>query len=133
MAQTNNIGAPAECNLERRRADTKDITIRLTQTTDGVTAPIDNASGYSGLLTINTVKEPDLNVSPNTGVQIFQSAGVPNSPGSDALITFDFSAFDSSPEVAPGSYFYDVQITDPAGKVSTPLIGKFVVKQDITK
>lgn len=129
MAQSTNIGAPAECNLERRRADTKDVAIRLTQ--DAVA--IASAAGYTGLLTINTVKEPNLNVSPQTGVQIFQATGIPNSPATDAILRFDFAAFDSSPEIAPGSYFYDVQITDPDGAVSTPLIGKFVVKQDITK
>jgi hypothetical protein len=129
MAQSTNIGAPAECNLERRRADTKDVAIRLTQ--DSVA--IASAEGYTGLLTINTVKEPNLNVSPNIGIQLFQATGTPNSPATDAILRFDFSAFDSSPEIAPGSYFYDVQVTDPDGKISTPLIGKFIVKQDITK
>lgn len=133
MAASTNIGKPAECNLERRRADTKDVAIRLTETTAGVTAPIASAAGYSGLLTINTVKEPNLNVSPVTGQQVFQATGIPNSPATDGILRFDFSTFDASPEIAPASYFYDVQITDPAGKVSTPLIGKFVVKQDITK
>ena len=129
MAQSTNIGAPAECNLERRRADTKDVVIRLTQNGTVVAS----AAGYTGLLTINTIKDPNLVVSPETGQQIFQSTGAPNSPATDGLLVFDFSAFDSSPEIAPGNYFYDVQITDPAGKVSTPLIGKFIVKQDITK
>jgi hypothetical protein len=129
MAQSTNIGAPAECNLERRRADTKDVAIRLTQ--DGVA--IASAAGYSGILTVNTAKEPNINVSPVVGVQVYQTTGVPNSPATDAILRFDFSSFDSSPEVPPGSYFYDIQITDPDGKVSTPLIGKFIVKQDITK
>ena len=129
MAQSTNIGAPAECNFERRRSNTKDIAIRLLQ--DGVAVP--DATGYTALLTINTVKEPNLNVSPVTGVQIFQAIGAPNSPASDGILRFDFSAFDSSPEIAPGSYFYDVEVTDPDGDTSTPLIGKFVVKQDITK
>ncbi len=126
---TTTIGTPTECNLERRRGDTKDVCIRLTS--DG--SAVASAAGYTGLLTINTIKEPDLVASPNTGSQIFQSVGVPNSPATDALIVFDFTAFDSSPEITPGSYYYDVQVTDPAGKISTPLIGKFTVKQDITK
>jgi len=129
MAATTNIGAPAECNLERRRGDTKDIAIRLTQ--DGVVIP--SAAGYSGILTVNTVKDPNPFSSPQIGTQIFQANGIPNSPATDAILRFDFSAFAGSPEVAPGNYFYDIQITDPAGKISTPLIGKFVVKQDITK
>lgn len=123
------IGAPAECDFERRRGDTKDIAIRLLQ--DGVVIP--DAQGWSGLLTINTVKEPDLGVSPETGVQIFQATGAPNSPATDGILRFDFTGFAASPEVAVGSYFYDIQLTDPATKISTPQIGKFVVKQDVTK
>lgn len=126
---TTAIGAPAECDFERRRGDTKDIAIRLTQ--DG--SPIASAEGYSGLLTINTVKDPDPNVSPQKGVQIFQAVGAPNSPATDAILRFDFSAFAGSPEVGPGNYHYDIQITDPDGEIHTPQIGKFKVVQDITK
>lgn len=129
MSTSDNIGAPTECNFERRRSNTKDIAIRLTQ--DGVAIP--DATGYAALFTINTVKEPNVNVSPEIGVQIFQATGAPNSPASDGILRFDFAAFDSSPEIPPASYFYDVELTDPEGETSTPLIGKFVVKQDITK
>lgn len=129
MAQTTNIGAPAECNFERRRSNTKDIAIRLLQ--DG--AQIDDASGYSALFTINTAKEPNVNVSPVIGQQLFQATGAPNSPASDGILRFDFAGFDSSPLIPAGSYFYDVELTDPDGETSTPLIGKFVVKQEITK
>ncbi|TFH65753.1 MAG: hypothetical protein E4G91_01350 [Candidatus Zixiibacteriota bacterium] len=126
MATTANIGAPAECNFERRRGDTKDIAIRLKA--DGVV--IATAEGYTALLTINTVKDPN---PPQTGVQVFQATGSPNSPATDGILRFDFSTFAASPEVGVGSYFYDIQITDPSGEISTPQIGKFVVKQDITK
>jgi hypothetical protein len=127
MAQSTNIGAPAECNFERRRSNTKDIAIRLLQ--DG--AQIPDATGYAALFTINTVKDPDAGIP--TGDEIFQATGVPNSPASDGILRFDFAAFDQSPEIAPGNYFYDVELTDPDGETSTPLIGKFIVKQDITK
>lgn len=130
MASSTPIGKPAECDLERRRADTKDVAIRLTQDSNAIAS----AEGYTGLLTVNTVKEPNLNVSPVVGVELFQASGIPNSPATDAILRFDFGLFDQSPEIInPGSYFYDVQVTDPDGKVSTPLIGKFIVKQDITK
>jgi len=129
MATSTNIGAPAECNFERRRGDTKDIAIRLTQ--NGVVIP--DANGYTALLTINTKKDPDPTASPQVGLQIFQASGAPNSPSTDGIIRFDFSGFAGSPEVPVGNYFYDIQITDPAGEISTPQIGKFIVKQDITK
>ena len=129
MSTSDNIGAPTECNFERRRSNTKDIAIRMTQ--NGAVIP--DATGYTALFTINTVKEPNLNVSPELGQEIFQATGAPNSPATDGILRFDFAAFDQSPEIAPGSYFYDVELTDPEGETSTPLIGKFVVKQDITK
>lgn len=129
MATSDRIGAPAECDFERRRGDTKDIAIRLTQ--DG--SAIASAEGYSALFTINTVKEPNISVSPEVGVEVFQATGAPNSPATDAILRFDFEAFGGSPYVPVGNYFYDIQITDPDGEISTPQIGKFIVKQDITK
>jgi len=125
------IGAPAECDFERRRGDTKDIAIRLLQ--DG--SAIASSAGYSALFTINTIKNPDIEASPETGVEIFQAIGAPSSPATDAILRFDFGNFAGpSPEgVAVGKYFYDIQITNPAGETSTPQIGKFTVVQDITK
>jgi len=126
---TTAIGAPQECDFERRRGDTKDIAIRLLQNGSAIAS----AQGYSGLLTINTSKAPDPNASPVVGTQVFQAVGAPNSPATDAILRFDFAAFAGSPEVGVGNYFYDIQITDPDGEINTPQIGKFKVVQDITK
>lgn len=124
------IGAPTECDIEKRRGDTKDISILLK---DSAGAALD-VSGYTALLTINTSKTPDIDASPVIGQQIFQATGVAaSSPGIDGILRFDFATFGGSPYVEVGSYFYDVQITDNGGEIFTPLIGKFVVKQDITK
>ena len=98
---TTTIGAPAECDFERRRGDTKDIAIRLTQDD----SPIATEEGYSALLTINTVKAPDPDASPEVGVEIFQATGAPNSPATDAILRFDFSDFGGSPYVPVGNYF----------------------------
>jgi hypothetical protein len=123
------IGAPTECDIEKRRGDTKDIQLRLK--TDGANVDV---SGYTALLTINTSKTPNIDVSPEIGQQVFQAVGAPaNSPTTDGILRFDFAAFGGSPYVDVGSYFYDVQITDGAGEIFTPLIGKFKVVQDITK
>jgi hypothetical protein len=127
---TTTIGAPTECNFEKRRGDTKDISIRLKDATSGANVDV---TGYTALLTINTVKDPNPDVSPAVGEQIFQAVGTPNSPGTDGILRFDFANFGGSPYVPVGSYFYDVQVTDAIGEIFTPLIGKFVVKQDITK
>lgn len=123
------IGAPTECDIEKRRGDTKDLSIRLKDETGAVL----NVAGYTALLTLNTVKDPDPDASPASGEEIFQTSGAPNSPGSDGILRFDFAAFGGSPYVPVASYYYDVQVTDASGEIFTPLIGKFVVKQDITK
>lgn len=123
------IGAPTECDIEKRRGDTKDISIRLRDQSGNNL----DVTGYTALLTINTDKAPDVDVSPVVGTQVFQTSGAPNSPGTDGILRFDFAAFGGSPYVPVGSYFYDVQVTDAAGEIFTPLIGKFKVVQDITK
>jgi hypothetical protein len=123
------IGAPTECDIEKRRGDTKDISILLKDSSGNAL----DVTGYTALLTINTDKAPNISVSPVVGSQVFQTSGAPNSPGTDGTIRFDFDAFGGSPYVPVGSYFYDVQITDAAGEIFTPLIGKFKVVQDITK
>lgn len=123
------IGAPTECDIEKRRGDTKDISILL-KDSSGVALDV---SGYTALLTINTSKTPDISASPEVGTEKFQAVGAPNSPGTDGVLRFDFDAFGGSPYVVVGNYFYDVQITDTDGEIFTPLIGKFTVKQDITK
>ena len=123
------IGAPTECDIEKRRGDTKDISVRLKDSSGAIL----DVTAYTALLTINTSKSPDPDASPAIGVQIFQTSGAPNSPGADGILRFDFAAFGGSPYVDVGSYFYDVQITDADGEIFTPLIGKFKVVQDITK
>lgn len=123
------IGAPTECDIEKRRGDTKDISIVLKDSA-GVVLDV---TGYTALLTINTSKTPDLSSSPEVGTEIFQASGAPNSPGTDGILRFDMAAFGASPYVPVANYFYDVQITDNGGEIFTPLIGAFKVKQDITK
>ena len=123
------IGAPTECDIEKRRGDTKDISIKLTS--GGAALDV---SGYTAFMTLNTEKAPDLSVSPEIGTEVFQATGVQvSSPGTDGVLRFDFAAFGGSPYVPAGTYNYDVQITDVAGEIFTPLIGKFKVVQDITK
>ena len=124
------IGAPTECDVERRRGDTKTFSIRLKDSSGN---PLD-VSGYTALLTLNTDKAPDIDASPVVGTQVFQAVGVQaSSPGTDGVLSFPMAQFAASPYVDVGSYFYDVQVTDAAGEIFTPLIGKFKVVQDITK
>jgi hypothetical protein len=123
---TETIGTPTECNIEKRRGDTKDLQIRLSNSAGSI-----DVAGYTATMTISTVKEPT-----DSSTVIFQTAGSPYQSPNDGILRFDFNQFPfQSPEIAPGSYFYDVQVTDAQspGEIFTPLIGKFTVKQDITK
>lgn len=123
---TETIGTPTECNIEKRRGDTKDIQIRLTSSGAAI-----DVTGYTAIMTISTVKEPT-----DATTVIFQTTGAPFQSPTGGLLRFDFSQFPfQSPAITPGTYYYDVQVTDAQspGEIFTPLIGKFVIKQDITK
>lgn len=118
------IGAPLECDFEWRRGDTKSFAIRLTQ--NGTV--LSDVTGYSALLTLNTIGNPT-----DTSQQVFQASAAPNSPANDGLLVFDMDGMEGSPEVPPANYYYDIEVTDPAGKKDTRMVGRFNVKQDITK
>jgi hypothetical protein len=119
------IGTVQSCDIERRRGDTRAIQITLKSNGTAV-----SVVGFSALLTISTEKDP-----PDATTLVYQATGTPaNSPATDGVIAFDFSDFASqSPQLVPGNYFYDIQITDAGGLLSTPVKGKFKIEQDITK
>ena len=126
MAGGDAIGTPQECDLFRSRGDTKDFSILVTG---------QDVTGWTGLLTITTVKDPKF--SPVD--VIYQATGAPD-PASPAdaevlsRIIFDFSDFDAqSPQLVPGKFFYDIQLTDTAFKDCTVLEGKYEIGQDRTK
>jgi hypothetical protein len=61
---------------------------------------------------------------------ILQMAGTALDEG---RVKFEMS--EAEADITPGTYYYDVQITDADGKISTPedSCGKFKIVQDITK
>lgn len=124
----------AECNendLEicRFRADTLPVKRRLTQ--DGSPTVVD-ITGFSFLLTVNTVKNPS-NASPEIGTELFQIAATLTNP-TNGQFQFDYVGSPQGPELLdPGNYFYDMQMTDVGGVVRTIAKGKYTIKQDITK
>ena len=119
------IGEPQECDLFRSRGDTKDFSILVTG---------EDVSGWTGLLTVTSIKDP-----PDTTTQIYQAVGAPDptSPATAEVLSrmvFDFTTFATqSPQLVPGKYFYDIQLTDDAGKICTVLKGKYEIGQDRTK
>ncbi len=124
----------AECtenDLEicRFRGDTKAVQRVITQ--DGSPSVVD-ISLFSFLLTVNTVKNPDISVSPEVGVQLFQIIGtIVNGPAGQ--FEFQYTASPNPAELDAGSYYYDMQMTDGGGIIRTIAKAKYVVKQDITK
>lgn len=125
MARTTpKIGEPTAVDIVRRRGDTKSLRIKLTEKGKAV-----DVTGYTAVLTIDTVQFP-----PDNTTNVFQAPGVPDAVPTSGVMIFDFADFDSlGDDVQPGSYYYDVQVTDGSGRKFTPLVGAFSVVQDITK
>jgi len=124
----------AECSentLEicRFRGDTKPVKRALTQS--GSPSVVD-ITGFSFLLTVNTSKNPNTDVTPAVGSEQFQiSATITDGP--NGKFQFDYDASPNPSEIPAGSYFYDIQMIDGGGIVRTIAKSKYVVKQDITK
>lgn len=124
----------AECtenDLEicRFRGDTKAVKRVITQ--DGSPSVVD-ISLFSFLMTVNTVKNPDIGVSPVLGQQLFQIVGT-ITDGPNGKFEFEYTASPNPAELDFGGYFYDMQMTDGAGIIRTIAKGKYTIKQDITK
>lgn len=125
----------AECkendlDICRFRGDTKPVKRILTQ--EGSPSVVD-ITGFSFLMTVNTAKNPDPVSSPVIGSQIFQIVGVLTDPQAGK---FQFP-YTGSPNpgdlLPPATYYYDMQMTDGTGEVSTIAKGRYIIKQDITK
>lgn len=115
------IGKILECDIQRRRGDTKPITIKLK---DSAGAAID-VTGYAGVLTVDPTKAPVDNTT-----KVFDAPATLTGTPADGLLVFDMSAIVTLP---PGNYYYDIQVTDASGFICTVVTGRFKTTQDITK
>lgn len=86
--------------------------------------PVD-ITGYSFTMSVNTLEAP-----PNIGTQLFSLAGVITS-ASGGLVEFAPSALQA--DQTPGTYYYDIQMTDAGGRIQTLCVGTYTFTQDITK
>lgn len=111
---------PTEIALTRVRGDTEQFTLTLTQGGSAF-----DLTGYTVVMTGNTEEYPD-----DATNQIFQITGTLATDPTTGKVTFDP---DPIKDLAPGEYYYDVQYTDPAGQIRTPLRGVYTVLNDITK
>lgn len=111
----------AEIAIVRYRGDTvaDEFTIK-----DATGAVVD-ITGYSFRLTVNTLKAP-----PDTSTQLYTLTGtITNGPG--GIVEFAPTVLES--DQVPGKYYFDVQMTDGAGRIQTIHVGTYTYKQDLSK
>lgn len=120
--------APKGPDLTRARGDDETQTLVLR---DRQTRQVLDLSGYSFLLTVNTLEDPDTATSPGTVVLTMTGGGA-----ADGSIVFTpTSDVDAMvPNVDEESYFYDIERTDmTSSRKKTILKGRYYIFQDITK
>ena len=107
--------------LTRKRGDTyaDEFTVKSEITGEAI-----DISGYSFLLTLNTEKNPV-----NEDDQVYQLTGS-IVDAENGIVGFSPSAVEAD---LVGTFYYDVQLTDPSGKIRTIEKDKYKYVQDITK
>lgn len=109
-----------DANLARRRGDTYPVAVEVK---DLHNAPI-NITGRTFRLAVNRQAAPD-----TTADQVLDVAGTIT----DAAAGKVEFAMTGAGSVAPGKYYYEVQMTAAGGIVTTILAGAWDVRQDIVK
>jgi hypothetical protein len=103
--------------IERVRGDTFTITNRKTRA-------VVNLTGSTLKLTLNSLQAPE-----DTTTELYQLSGVITDPETGVV---EFSPTSEQSDVV-GLYYFDVQMTDSFGQVTTLTSGTYTYKQDITK
>jgi len=104
------------------RGDTVPWTFTLK---DAAGLPI-NITGYSFLLTVDPDEDPT-----SAANNLFQLVGTIVGDPLDGVVQFSLSTLQA--DQVPGVYWWDLQVTDSAGKIRTAAKGQFEFKQDVTK
>jgi len=111
----------ATIELARRRGDTFAHVFTIT---DGAGAPID-ITGHSFALTVDPSAAPA-----DASANLFAITGaIIDAPAGKVSFAPDVAQADQT----PGTYHYDVQMTDAGGRIRTIAAGKYKIVQDITK
>lgn len=108
--------------ITRKRGDTYADEITVKSKATGL--PI-NITGYTFKLTVDPKKDPltaDNNLFSITGTILNPIAG-----------TVEFAPSEPQSDQVPGTYYYDIEMIDGAGRVRTIELDKYVFTQDITK
>lgn len=108
-------------DITRKRGDTYADEFVLSNAT--TRRPLD-VTGYTFLLTVDRNKAP-----PDTTSRVFQIEG--------AILDAAAGRVEFAPTALQadnvGSFFYDMQMVDGAGRIRTVVSGKYKLGQDITK
>lgn len=107
--------------ITRKRGDTYAESIAVTDTA-GVSI---NITDYTFKLTVDPEKAPltaDNNLFSITGTILSPTAG-----------TVEFAPSAPQADQVPGTYYYDIQLTDGTGRIRTIALDKWIVTQDISK
>ncbi len=94
----------------------------IVQDSDGVAI---NITGFSFKLTVNSEKDPL-----TTDNQQFTVVGALTDAANGKVA---FSPTAANTDIAPATYFYDIEQTDTGAAISTLIIAKCLIVQDITK
>lgn len=110
-----------EYKIVRARGDTFPFTFTIKDAT-GV---VENITGWSARLTVDPSDEPvdDSN-------NLFELTGT-IAVGSDGVVSFEPNAVQADQAIA--EYYYDLELTDGAGKIRTSIKETFEFVQDISK
>lgn len=109
-------------NITRRRGDTYPISLRV-QDSGGDAVDL-SATGYAFLMTVSSEQNPT-----GTSNELFQLTGIITS-ASEGRVEFRPSESDVD---AIGVFYYDIEMTDDEGYITTLVTGEFELEQDITK
>lgn len=108
-------------DISRYRGDTA-VDSFTVKDADGVAI---NVTGYTFTLTVDERRNPT-----NASTQVVQiEATLVDAPNGE--IEFPWTA--NQANQAPGTYYYDIQMEDAGGLLSTLAKGEYVFVQDITK
>ena len=82
-------------------------------------------TGFSFKLTVNSDKAP----SDQVNEQFTITGTIIDGPNGEVA----FAPLVADTDITPGTYFYDVEQTDTGGRISTLIVAKCLIVQDITK
>lgn len=110
--------------INKYRGDTKPIVFKLWEDKDAGT-PLD-ITNFTFKFTVNSLQDPTASDTP-----VFSLVGAIITPASDGRVRFLPSA--NNMDIDPAIYFFDFEVTDADGFISTEMKDRFILTQDISK